>query len=171
MRRVMMHYATAVPVRATPGEVFDYLDDPRRIGAHMSRGSLMMAGGSMRYLLDADAGRKVGSVIRIEGRMLGVSLRVAEVTTERLPPVRKVWETTGPQRMIVIASYRLGFETRPVAEGTELRVFIHYTLPEALAGRLLGSVLAPLCARWCVSRMTEGTQLHFASGSGRRQIP
>jgi hypothetical protein len=69
-----MHFATSVLVRATPREVFDYLDDPERIGAHMSGGSLMMAGGSMHYHLDAEAGRRVGSVIRVEGRMLGLAL-------------------------------------------------------------------------------------------------
>ena len=83
-----MHFATSVLVRATPREVFDYLDDPERIGAHMSGGSLMMAGGSMHYHLDAEAGRRVGSVIRVEGRMLGLALRVTEVITERVPPVR-----------------------------------------------------------------------------------
>lgn len=164
MRGTIRHFVRSTPVRATPQEVFDYLDDPERIGAHMSGGSLMMAGGGMRYLLDADRGRTVGSVIRMEGRMAGLSLRVEEAITERLPPARKVWETVGPQRMIVIEDYRLGFETQKAAEGTELRVFIDYTVPSGLAGRILGPILAPLYARWCVSRITDGTREHFAVG-------
>ncbi len=165
-----MHFATSVLVRATPREVFDYLDDPERIGAHMSGGSLMMAGGSMHYHLDAEAGRRVGSVIRVEGRMLDLALRVTEVITERVPPVRKIWKTTGPQRMIVIDTYRLGFETLPVEAGTELRVLIDYTLPERLPGRLLGRALAPLYARWCASRIAVGTRAHFAQVPGRSRI-
>ncbi|MCA0270891.1 MAG: SRPBCC family protein [Proteobacteria bacterium] len=164
MRGAIRHFVRSAPIRATPQEVFDYLDDPERIGTHMSGASLMMAGGSMRQYLDADRGRTVGSVIRMEGRMMGLSLHVEEAITERRPPARKLWETIGPQRMIVIGDYRLGFETEPIAEGTELRVFIDYSLPAGLIGHLLGPFLAPLYARWCVSRITDGTRNHFAAG-------
>ena len=93
------HSATIV---APPQDVFDFLDDPERIGAHMSGGSPMMLGGAMRYRLDEGRGREVGSVIRIDGRMLGLALHVEEVIAERVPPVRKIWQTAGYQKMIVI---------------------------------------------------------------------
>ena len=159
-------FARSVTVDATPDALFDYLDDPGRLGAHMSERSLMMPGGRMHYRLDAAAGKAVGSLIRMEGRMLGMSLRVEEVITERHPPSRKVWETVGPQRMIVIRDYRLGFEIHPVAGVSALQVFIDYTLPETPAGYLLGWLFAPLYARWCVSRIAEGARRAFPARRG-----
>ena len=150
-------------ISAPAQEVFDFLDDPERIGAHMAVGSPMMAGGSMQYRLDAGRGREVGSVIRIDGRMMGLVLRVKEVILERQPPVRKIWETTGPQRMIVIKDYRLGFSTDPAPGGTELRGFIDYTLPRGVVGRLLGLLAAPVYARWCVMQIVDGARQHFAA--------
>lgn len=154
------HSATIV---APPQDVFDFLDDPERIGAHMSGGSPMMLGGAMRYRLDAGRGREVGSVIRIDGRMLGLALHVEEVITERVPPVRKIWQTAGYQKMIVIQDYRMGFETHPAPGGTELRGFIDYTLPQGVVGGLLGLLAGPLYARWCVTRIVDGTRQHFAA--------
>lgn len=153
----------SVTILATPQDVFDFLDDPERIGAHMSRGSPMMPGGAMQYRLDAGGGREVGSVIRVDGRMMGLALHVEEVITERVPPVRKIWETTGPQRMIVIQDYRMGFEIDPAPGGTELRGFIEYALPQGGVRRLLGLLAAPLYARWCVMRIVDGTRQHFAA--------
>lgn len=160
----MRHFEQQVDLRATPSELFEYLDDPRVLGAHMSKGTLMMAGGSMRYKLDAGAGREIGSVTRMEGQVLGLPLAVVEEITERQPPFRKIWETTGAQRMIVIASYRLGYEIQRSAQGSNLRVFIDYTLPDRFPGRLMGFLLGPIYARWCVSRMIEGALHRFASG-------
>ncbi len=150
-------------ILATPQEVFDFLDDPERIGAHMSRESPMMLGGTVEYRLDAARGREVGSVIRIDGRMMGLALHVEEVIAERVPPVRKIWETAGSQKMIVIQDYRMGFEIDPVRGGTELRGFIEYTLPQVGVRRLLGLLAAPLYARWCVVRIVDGTRQHFAA--------
>jgi hypothetical protein len=57
-------------VDASPEVLFEYLDDPRRIGTHMQRPSTMMLGGRMSYVLDAAAGRAVGSVIRMRTEWL-----------------------------------------------------------------------------------------------------
>lgn len=161
MQEIRHRFDYSAGIAATPQEVFNYLDDPRRIGAHMSEGSLMMLGGTMQYRLDEGRGKEVGSVIRLSGRMMGLAVHVEEVITERVPPARKIWETVGAQRMIIIQDYRLGFEIASTASGTELRGFIDYTLPRGVVGRLLGSLAGPFYARWCVQRMVEGTRHNF----------
>jgi hypothetical protein len=84
----------------------------------MSESSWMMAGGRMETKLDASRGQAVGSRIGMSGRVLGIDLEVEEVVTERNPPRRKVWETTGAPKLLVIDHYRMGFEIVP--EGKRL---------------------------------------------------
>ena len=148
---------------ASQAEVFAYLDDQSRLAAHMEKRSMMMLGGRMTYEFDAGRGHTVGSVIRMGGSFLGISLFVEEVVTDRISPICKRWETTGPQRMLVIESYVMGFETRPIGAGTAVRVFIDYHLPHNIPGRWLGLLFAPIYARWCVSRMVKDVSRHFGN--------
>ena len=84
--------------------------------------------------IDQDEGRgqKVGSRIRIAGSVLGINLAVDETVIERDPPRRKVWETIGVPRLLVIGHYRMGFEVTPTDDAARLRVFIDYSLPARL---------------------------------------
>ncbi len=148
-------------VTASQAEVFAYLDDQTRLAAHMEKRSMLLLGGSMTYEFEAAKGRATGSVIRMAGSFLGISLVVREVVTDRTPPSAKLWETRGPQRMMVIDSYVMGFETRRIGGGTEVRVFIDYQLPPGLPERWLGLLFAPFYARWCVSRMVKDVSRHF----------
>ncbi|MDK1491180.1 SRPBCC family protein [Sinorhizobium sp. 7-81] len=144
-----------VDVAASPNALFDYLDDQARLGSHMQKPSMMMLGGQMSYELDDAQGRAVGSVIRMEGTMLGVRLVVEEVVIERLPPRRKVWETRGRPELIAIGAYCLGFEIEAAGQSSRLRVFIDYDYPRSVLGRILGWIFGPIYARWCVKRMAE----------------
>jgi hypothetical protein len=96
------------------------------------------------------------------GRFLWLDLMVEEVVTERDPPRRKVWETRGAPRLVIIGGYRMGFEIEPDGTGSALCVFIDYDDPKSWAGRVLGALFAPLYARWCVERMAKDAQLFFA---------
>ncbi len=158
------HDQSQAIVSGSQSEVFAYLDDQTRLAAHMGKRSMMMLGGRMTYQFDAAQGRAVGSVIRMGGRFLGLSLAVTEVVTERTPPSIKRWVTRGPQRLLVMDSYVMGFDARGMDAGTEIRVFIDYRLPSDLVGRWLGRVFAPIYARWCVSRMVKDARQHFDSG-------
>ena len=111
--------------------------------------------------LDEGLGKKVGSRIRLAGRILGVRLAVEEIVTQRDPPRRKVWETTGSSRLLVIGRYRMGFELSPQGEVSLLRVFIEYALPEKVPARWLGRLFGGYYARWCVERMVNDTVKHF----------
>ena len=112
----------ATATLAAPVEVvFALLDDPAHIGAHMGRRSAMMAGALMRTETDTRQGQAVGSVIRMAGRVLGVNLTLEEAVIERVPPRRKVWETLGDPKLLVIGRYRMGFDQTPVANKVDLK--------------------------------------------------
>ncbi|MFC3162757.1 SRPBCC family protein [Ciceribacter thiooxidans] len=147
--------AVDLEIAATPEDLFDALDDPTRLGRHMRKPSLMMLGGWMRYRLDEGQGRAIGSGIRMDGRFAFLGLAVDEVVIERRRPFRKVWETRGRPRLLVIGDYRMGFDIAPAGEGSHLHVFIDYDDPGTSLGRFAGSLLGPIYARWCVRRIAE----------------
>ena len=144
----------AAPIEAA----FDYLDDFRKLSAHMRQRSGMMAGASMTLETDAGEGRSVGSQVRMQGWMMGIALSLTEVVTERMPPFRKTWQTTDTD-LIVIGHYRLGFELAVQGAGTRARIFIDYALPARK--RWLGVLFARTYARWCVGRMAGDAARHF----------
>ena len=154
------HTEARVNVSAAPADVFAFLDDQEALGAHMTQSSAMMAGGRMSYELDAGRGRAVGSIIRMRGEMLGFTLRVEEVVTERAPPKRKVLETRGDQDMLVISAYRLGFEIDAADRGAAVRVFIDYDLPPGPLA-IFARLPAYFYARWCVTRMADAAAERF----------
>ena len=162
------HSAGAVVVVETSAEtLFDYLDDPERLGSHMQKPSMMMMGGRMTYGFDEARGRSVGSVIRMGGSVMGLHLSVAEEVVEREPPLSKTWETRGATRLLVIDGYRMGFEISPSGTHCRLRVFIEYDDPPSTAGRILAWLFAPLYARWCVNRMAADAAQRFNRGLKR----
>lgn len=155
------HHQTSRLVRATPSAVFDELDDHERLSAHMMNSSAMMAGSKMKLRLDEAHGRGVGAKIALEGRVLGIALRVEEIVTEYQPPARKVWETIGEPRLLVIGSYRMGFTVEPQPTGSLLTVFIDHDLPSGLWG-VLGRLAGPFYARWCSVNLAKGVARRFA---------
>ena len=156
----IQHESTAL-VHAPVDQVFAYLDDPNALAAHMSESSMMMMGSRMSIDVDADGGRVVGSKIRMQGRMMGIPLALEEVVTERQIPNRKVWQTIGTPKLLVIAQYRMGFELTPRGDASMLRVFIDYSLPATAPGSWLGRMFAGVYARWCTTQMADGAARHF----------
>lgn len=148
------HRETRVDVHAAAPELFDHLDDPRRLASHMSKSSLAMAGGSMSFTFDAGGGRAVGSRMRLAGRMLGIQLFVEESVTERRPPHAKAWETRGEPSLLVIGRYRMGFVIEPRGAVSLLRVYIDYDLPKG-GWRWAAYLLGDAYAGWCTRRMAH----------------
>lgn len=161
------HFESKVEVNASADAVFLVLDDPKRLSAHMSKSSWMMAGSRMVIELDAAEGRSVGSKIRLSGSVLSIPIWVEEAVTERTPPLRKVWETKGAPRLLVIGHYRIGYEITPQDNSSALRVFIDYALPHTLPARWLGKMFGALYARWCTDRMTSDAARHFNQSKQR----
>ena len=162
-RSFPFHQASSSLARGSPDSVFSYLDDPKTLATHMGESSMMMLGSHMSIDVDADDGRVIGSIIRMRGRIMGIPLALEEVITERQPPNRKVWETIGTPKLLVMAHYRMGFELTPKGEVTTVRVFIDYSLPTAAPGLWLGRVLGPVYARWCTKQMADDVARQFDS--------
>jgi hypothetical protein len=162
------HFAVEGRVNASASELFAHLDDHNRLSGHMSKSSWMMLGSRMEVHADEGRGLRVGSVIRLDGAVLGVPLRVAEAIAEHVPPKRKSWETIGTPQLLVVGAYRMGFEIAPMPSGTLLRVFIDYDLPAKGLARLLGALLGPFYARWCTEQMLRDAQAHFTSATTPR---
>lgn len=149
-----LHHSSEVDVPVEPATLFAELDDHTRLARHMEKPSLMTAGASMRIATDAQGGQAVGSVIRLTGQVLGLRLALEEVVTERVPPIRKTWETRGEPRLLVIGGYRMGFTITPREGGSHLVVFIDYRLPEHGMAHWLGKLFGKAYAAWCTRRMT-----------------
>lgn len=160
------HAEASALLDADAATVFARLDDQTRLAEHMGRSSTMMGGGRMTYDLDAAKGQAVGSHIRMGGEAFGLKLSVDEVVTERDPPHRKVWETTREPRLIVVGSYLMGFELRPCADGSRLRVWINYVRPAKGLGRF-APALGDAYARWCVDQMVRDAVRHFGGANLR----
>jgi Polyketide cyclase / dehydrase and lipid transport len=156
-------YSQTVALDAHADEVFAFADDFTQLSSHMNTSSAMMMGSTMLTSFDEGRGQAIGSHVRMSGRMLGIDLFLDEVIREREPPRRKVWETVGTPRLLVIGGYRLGFDIAPTGPGVVLRVFIDYFLPASPWQRLLGHVLGGMYARWCVRQMVDGAAARFAS--------
>ena len=154
------HFESGAQVAASPDELFATLDDQERLSAHMMKSSAMMAGSTMHFEFDERRGRAVGSRMRLFGSILGIALEVTEVVTERQPPRRKVWETDGRPRLLVIGPYRMGFDIDAQGSGSDLVVFIDYDLPSG-PWRIAGTLLGGLYARWCTRSMAEGAAAQF----------
>jgi len=155
------HYETSSFVRAPPEIVFAYSDDQRNFSSHMSQSSWRLGGAQMKLEFDEDGGLAKGSKIRLSGRVLGIQLSVEEVVTEREPPRRKVWQTTGTPRLLVIGHYAMGFDITPAEGGSRLRVFIDYGLPEKGPAHWIGWLFGRYYARWCTRKMANDVAAHF----------
>lgn len=151
--------STVVP--AVVGELFDHLDDHRRLSAHMARRSWLMAGSRMTVSTDEGNGQRTGSHIFLDGHVLGIPLSVDEVVEDYRRPERKAWIAVGEPRLLVIGEYRMGFELESVAEGTRMRVFIEYALPTGRVTRWLGRLMGDGYARWCVRMMLADASRAF----------
>jgi hypothetical protein len=156
-----LHYESAVTLNVPPENAFTYLDDFRKLSAHMEESSAMTMGSKMKISADGLDGRAVGSRVRMDGKVLGMTLSLEEVVTERQPPFRKSWQTVDA-KLLVIGQYRLGFAISPSGDCSLLRVFIDYELPHQGLARGLGKLFAKTYARWCVERMVNDAAAHFA---------
>lgn len=152
--RFRFHREGTADIVASPQVVFAFLDDHRRLSAHMEKPSLMMAGATMKIETDSHRGQVAGSLIRMKGRVLGIPLFVEEKVIKYEPPLRKTWETCGKPQFLVIGRYRMGFELAPSENKTHLRVWIAYDLPFDVPERWFGWIFKNAYANWCIKQMT-----------------
>lgn len=117
----------------------------------------------MEIKTDEGNGQKVGSHIKMSGRVFGLLIFLDEVVTEYHPHSRKVWKTVGDLRLLVIGHYQLGFEITSVGAESRFKVFINYDLPTAVSTRWLGYLFGDIYARWCVQQLLTAVKQKFTS--------
>lgn len=153
------NYKKSLLVNTCQKDIFSYADDHSKFSSHMNKSSWMMGGGKMKTSVDEGRGQKVGSHIRMEGKVLGIKLFLDEVIIEHETPRRKVWKTVGNPKLLVIGHYQLGFEIEPRDSKSLFTVFINYDLPEK--NTWLGELFGNIYAKWCVSQMINSARDHF----------
>jgi len=156
-----LRYESTGFVQSPMDQVFAHIDDHTRLSSHMSARSWRTGGGRMETEVDEGRGQRVGSRIRLSGRVFGVELSVEEIVVERDPPRRKVWETTGAPRLLVMGHYRMGFELSAYESGSLLGVFIEYAPPARAPARWMGRLFGTYYARWCTRQMVDDAVKHF----------
>ena len=157
----MRHYEDSLKVPASPEDVFAFVDDFGRFSSHMSQSSWMMGGGKMEISVDEGQGKKVGSLVRMGGRIFGIYLHLDEVVTEHDPPRAKVWKTVGAPKLLVIGQYQMALTIRPLADKSSLlRISIDYELPTRNAW--MGKLFGQMYAKWCVQQMIQGVRHQLA---------
>ena len=153
---------TAQLSNASAERIFDLLDDQTRLTEHMSKRSWKLGWGRMETVLDAQRGRSVGSHIVLRGRVFELRLYLDEVVITREPPLKKIRETVGELRLLVIGPYRMGFYLTPDGTNAQLRVAIDYELPAKGISRLFGRLCGRSYAKWCTRQMVRDAQQYFA---------
>ena len=158
-----LHAEATCEVRAQASSVFEYIDQPQRLSAHMARRSWQLAGASMAIQTDAEGGRAVGSHIRLSGRMLGIPLYVEGKVVQREPPNLKAWETVGEPCLLVIGRYRMSVNIDARGDRTRVVIAIDYAPPANAPTRWLGMLFGPMYARWCVRQMARDLVRQFGT--------
>jgi polyketide cyclase/dehydrase/lipid transport protein len=153
-----------VTIRAAPGLVFAWLDDPAHTSMHMSRPSMAMLGGALRTEQLSPEATGVGAMYRSSGRAFGIPLDFTTVVTRWRPEREKAWQTIGKPRLIVLRHFEMRFSLDPGEGGTHLTLALEYSLPTHGLGRVLGLALAGPYARWCLRRMLRDAQAALDSG-------
>ena len=161
MNKYWRHHEESVIIPASPQDVFVYADNHKNFSSHMNKSTLMMGGASMETEVDEGKGQKIGSHIKMQGKVFGFNLFLDEVITKYSPPNHKEWETVREINLLVIDHYKLGFEIKPDKENSLLKVYIDYNLPKPFFTNLLGQMFGNMYARWCVKQMTNGVINHF----------
>ena len=154
-------YSESAKILASPSEVFDYIDDHNKFSSHMNSSSPMMGGSKMNTYVDELKGKKVGSHIKMDGKVFGIYVSLDEVVTEHDAPHRKSWKTVGTPKLIIIGQYQMKVNIEPDGSGSLLTVSIDYELPKSFIW--IGKLLSGWYAKWCVEQMLHGTQQHFIS--------
>ena len=157
----LIHYEESSLISSSPEEIYSYTDDHANFSSHMNKSSWMTGGGKMKTEVDEGKGQKVGSHIRMKGKVFGINLFLDEVITIHNPPFKKEWQTVRDISLLVIGHYKLGFDIVPQNNSSLLKVYIDYSLPKSLRTRWLGILFGKMYAKWCVNQMIGGVKKQF----------
>ena len=142
-------------ILAPPERVFEYMDDIRNVGWHMSGESAMPMMGS-RLELEVVVDRNgIGATYRWKGSFVGMAIDITETVTKWAQSREKTWQTVGKPKMIVMAGYVMHLLLTPTQKGTSVLFETEYSLPKTPWGWVIGTLLARWYATWCLKRACE----------------
>ena len=162
----LRHYEEGRLIHASADEVFSVVDIFQNLSKHMAEPTWKMLWGWMRAKTDENGGQEVGSVVSLDGSVLGIKLAVVEKVTRREPPYRKSWQTFNSISLVVIGHYTMGFEIIPQEGNARITAYIDYELPNSARTRWLGYLLGDIYAKWCVREILHAAQPEFQAHEG-----
>jgi len=143
--------------------VFAYVDDIKNTGWHMTKSSMPLMGGhlNLETVSGNDAG--TGATYRWWGKVFGLTMDFTETVTEWEENKKRVWETIGQPKLIIMDSYIMSFEVTPKDNSTLLVFKISYELPRNIFNRFLGLILSGWYSNWCLNNMCADTKTALES--------
>jgi hypothetical protein len=139
---------------AAPAEqVFKTIDDLGVTGMHMTESSMMMMGSklNLKFLTTSKTG--LGSRYRWSGKMMGLTMDFTIEVKKWIAGKEKVWETTGPTKLIIYSWYRMMLNVKQAGEKSEAQLSIAYEKPKGFFTGILCFLLADWYCRWCLRQM------------------
>jgi uncharacterized membrane protein len=144
-----------IEILAPTERVFEYMDDIRNVGWHMSGQSSMPMMGRRLQLQVIHDKKGIGGTYRWKGSVMGVPIDIRETVIKWIENREKTWETIERPKMIVMSDYTMHLFLTATEKGTRVLFEIDYSLPKTPWGRLIGMLLARRYVRWCLQRACD----------------
>lgn len=155
----MRTYSNSIFIKASQAKVFSHMNNLANTGMHMMKDSAAMMGSRLALEQLSDNKTGLNSKFRWYGKTMGLSMDFTVRVTKWIDNEEKVWETIGAARMIILSWYRMYLKLSSKNDGTLVKLGIDYNLPKNLFWRIIGALLAPLYASWCVNNMLTDSKI------------
>lgn len=145
-------------IQSSPENVFTYMDNIGNTGMHMTKSSAPMMGSKLELKQLSENATGLNSTYQWYGKMMGLTMDFTVVVTQWTQDKEKIWETVGEAKMIILSWYKMKLLLTPVKDTTQVELSIDYEIPKTLFFRILGFLLAPLYANWCLNNMLQDSK-------------
>ena len=145
-------------IQASPGKVFETLDDLSVTGMHMTQSSAMMMGSKLHLQYLTDNHKGLGSQYRWTGKMMGMNMDFTVEVTKWVKGVEKVWETIGEARMIIYSWYRMNLLVSTDGNKSFAELSITYKRPHGWFAKIISFLFADWYCKWCLNNMLHDTK-------------
>ncbi|MBI2125811.1 MAG: SRPBCC family protein [Thaumarchaeota archaeon] len=162
----MEHAQKVIEIRASPEEVFAFMDDIQNVGWHMEgQRSMPLMGGKLDLERLSTNATGEGATYRWYGKILGMKVDFSEVVSKWVEGREKVWHTIGDPKIIIMSNYEMRLTLSPTDVGTKVIFEIDYDLPNTWYGKIIGNLLASRYAEWCLRRACEDAKNALERGA------
>lgn len=148
MHRGVRKLSRVILVSASPEQVFAFLDDPRKVGAHMQGGGM---GVKLRLETLSENFTGVGATHRWHGKAVGLKIDYTTVVEKWTMNKERASHTIGIPRMVIMSGFNMRWTLVPGNGGTRIEIDFEYSLPKSWVGRALGRLLGRRYGDWCLN--------------------